>query len=1265
MWNDSEIDMEELEARLYGQVHHPTTDDFTCPSFNLPYNNTQDRSGNTYKRYFNQNRNREPMCSYKTGYEESTYFERPGNYPVNYQTGRNFYNPLGYIPEIALNNIVVLPPPSTHIFTQTQLPIQDLAKERKRQKKRSKRKARRDLASTFIGGKRYETDWKAFKEHYLTRKPEDSLNSSQNECQIIEPEKDIICISESDQSDCEITEKKEPVIVLSSDDEDTETNLPPLDVTCETTNEQQSRLEIKPLVDSSSDCLEKDTDTKNIVESKLVLLELNSTDDDVQLVESKPDEVIVIGGDDTQSAVSSLNDSNASSSLENNVITPPTLTNKELFRPGTPESTNDFLENSFSESNDVNLNVNSSQCLNIQKSGFDACETESSSSASDIENPCRNSTFIEQEFDVPPQDAVSELNLDSFTDYIASGSKNSKGLLTSQHSTPKYNANSLTKENKNEDVAERNSSDSSSESDYEDDKLTLIQDRPKAKSKLYLRTRASSETSEDCCVIEGSFKELKKNKGNISTPLPNLSPITSDEEISNCKTEKNSEIKNKKTQKKKSLPQRTSNTGEKRKYPKDVLEFIKSKRSKENENFMKAQSSDSSDNLSEVEITHDDDSSVKLLNVGSTISELSPASQPLKDTQNCVRFEDYWTEDMNKFYFESWGQEDFSLEKARKNMSDSPDKWKIIPSDRSYLKQTPRGPRCNRCNEYGHKAISCKKKPKPIKCSVCGAVGHFNTCCPKSICTSCGRRNYCLTNYCSRCTDLRHIKCRICLQYGHTNSHCPDLWRRYHLTTKTGPLKQPQNSNLKPTKDRWCSGCASNGHFEYECHYFNRIHAANNPTICSYDDVYDRSNTSTKKETPTQARTQSNNVNASHDSDRSNIYPNISSRIVSNVQNPYMQNQNFQQQNFIQQFPVFQSIPSLLSLQLQQGPNVFYQNANGMFTNRFVPKNVGSNTFHQNQQLSNNPLKNLNSNNKNQLQVDSDKSQRLYLNFDHSKGEGLVCPEGTRFLGELSDASNVKIKVIKRKKNKKFNYLCTLEGPRQQIVNVSKRILCYTDAYVRPPPSLMQMFQGKDFSLNALRECLAHTTNSEVNWLSTSKVLYTKIKAIQRKLYKSESLKEIAVLQNKLKMRYITLNAVINGKLPVETGGKHMEILKRYTKSNNNLNDEQLKMLKESYNYVFNNSNKLNIAYNALIDNLPTKMGLENEMKQLVEDGIAMCVKDNLSELSTSLKATYKIMVKRKYLERNVLRFRKLYEIIKSKDQQMNAVKNINPNQKA
>lgn len=449
-------------------------------------------------------------------------------------------------------------------------------------------------------------------------------------------------------------------------------------------------------------------------------------------------------------------------------------------------------------------------------------------------------------------------------------------------------------------------------------------------------------------------------------------------------------------------------------------------------------------------------------------------------------------------------------------------------------------------------------------------------------------------------------------------------------------MKQPQDSNLKPAKDRWCSGCASNGHFEHECHYYNRTHAATNPTVCSYDDVYDRSNSSTREEMPTQ----SSNLNASHSSGRNNPYPNISPWIVNNVRNPYMQNQTF-----IQQFPVFQTIPSLLTL--QQGSNV-------MFTNQFVPQN---NIFHQNQKWSS-PQK-IFSPNKNH-QVENDRPQKHYLNFNHSKGQGLVQPQGIQFLKQLGDASNVKIDVVRHKKNNKWDYLCTLEGSHQQIVNVSKKIQNYTDAYIPAPPTLMQMFQGKDFSLKVLRESLAYIANPNVDWISTTKALFRSIEAIQRKLKKSKVDTENYLLQNKLKMRYITLNAVINGKLYVKASGKHMGILKRYGESKT-LNDDQLKTLEESYNYVFNNPNKLNIVNKEFISNLPTS----TEMERLVEEGVALCTKNNLPELARSLKLSYRVMVHRNYLNRNVSRFKKAYEIIKCKDQQMNATKKINPNQEA
>lgn len=102
------------------------------------------------------------------------------------------------------------------------------------------------------------------------------------------------------------------------------------------------------------------------------------------------------------------------------------------------------------------------------------------------------------------------------------------------------------------------------------------------------------------------------------------------------------------------------------------------------------------------------------------------------------------------------------------------------------------------------------------------------------------------------------MRCSVCKLYGHIKDRCPDLWRRYHNTVsfpkfyvqsqynnnfcvqtiETRPERQKDNqSSLIPRNKRWCSGCASNGHLDYSCNYYNN-HPPTYPYVVSYDDIY-------------------------------------------------------------------------------------------------------------------------------------------------------------------------------------------------------------------------------------------------------------------------------------------------------------------------------------------------------------------------------------------------------------------------------------------
>ncbi|XP_076262911.1 zinc finger CCHC-type containing 7 [Rhynchophorus ferrugineus] len=184
---------------------------------------------------------------------------------------------------------------------------------------------------------------------------------------------------------------------------------------------------------------------------------------------------------------------------------------------------------------------------------------------------------------------------------------------------------------------------------------------------------------------------------------------------------------------------------------------------------------------------------------------------------------------------------EFDIEFLHRKMSNDPSKWEILPTDKFRSPIYSNGPRCNRCRQRGHVGIKCPNRPALPNCSLCGHSGHYEPRCPNKICFTCGNPGNFSTVCCFKCVKNLRETCPICTIHGHTSSHCPDLWRRYHLTTEDGPIvKPPYKSEFKPRYRQWCSGCASQGHLEFECNSYrwNREYPATSTQIFSYDDVY-------------------------------------------------------------------------------------------------------------------------------------------------------------------------------------------------------------------------------------------------------------------------------------------------------------------------------------------------------------------------------------------------------------------------------------------
>ncbi|CAH0695510.1 unnamed protein product [Spodoptera exigua] len=201
--------------------------------------------------------------------------------------------------------------------------------------------------------------------------------------------------------------------------------------------------------------------------------------------------------------------------------------------------------------------------------------------------------------------------------------------------------------------------------------------------------------------------------------------------------------------------------------------------------------------------------------------------------------------DMEKFYNESWGGENFNHREIQKSMSRDKDLWAIDPKDRMPSMQR-RKVTCNYCNRPGHKDDTCRLKP-PI-CYMCGSTGHFEPRCPRKICLNCGSPNHMYSSMCRNCSNWGNLKCNECGQIGHPASHCPDLWRRYHNTsdanTQLERCKQQKYNN-----QMYCSGCSRRGHLVHTCRAslpFSGL-PINSPYVYSYRPVYQGTSENTQK----------------------------------------------------------------------------------------------------------------------------------------------------------------------------------------------------------------------------------------------------------------------------------------------------------------------------------------------------------------------------------------------------------------------------------
>nr|XP_034834883.1 uncharacterized protein LOC117991397 isoform X1 [Maniola hyperantus] len=216
--------------------------------------------------------------------------------------------------------------------------------------------------------------------------------------------------------------------------------------------------------------------------------------------------------------------------------------------------------------------------------------------------------------------------------------------------------------------------------------------------------------------------------------------------------------------------------------------------------------------------------------------------------------------EMEKFYNESWGGEDFNHREIQKNMSRDKSLWVIDPKDRMSPLTKRKITRCNYCNRVGHRDDMCRLKP-PV-CFMCGSIGHYEPRCPRKICVNCGSPNGLYSNICRNCSNWGTMRCAECGQKGHPSSHCPDLWRRYHNTINLDmPLEE--NHQSKKHFQIYCSGCTRRGHLIHNCRVtlpFSGL-PINSPFVAVYRPVYSPiCNNDFSPNTPNQGNKQYNRV---------------------------------------------------------------------------------------------------------------------------------------------------------------------------------------------------------------------------------------------------------------------------------------------------------------------------------------------------------------------------------------------------------------------
>ncbi|XP_020714743.1 uncharacterized protein LOC101450716 isoform X2 [Ceratitis capitata] len=173
-----------------------------------------------------------------------------------------------------------------------------------------------------------------------------------------------------------------------------------------------------------------------------------------------------------------------------------------------------------------------------------------------------------------------------------------------------------------------------------------------------------------------------------------------------------------------------------------------------------------------------------------------------------------WNEEMIKFYNLSWHGERFTLVGAQNLMEKDRKLWKISNEDKFPKTRPYSNLKCFNCCEFGHTRAKCRRPKKTPVCYMCGECGHFEPRCPNTMCLRCGNKTQVYTKGCNACTFQNRLICPICKVRGHSINLCPDKWRRYHSTTQ--PNAHPV-CRLEFNKRKMCCICGGIGHLSDTC----------------------------------------------------------------------------------------------------------------------------------------------------------------------------------------------------------------------------------------------------------------------------------------------------------------------------------------------------------------------------------------------------------------------------------------------------------------